>query len=197
LRSFMAARRPALPRICMRTTSTCGSWFSGARSRCAETAGRKLSESAIIARYQRVASTPRKWDRKVSPTPLARLIAEPPAAKSYPDGWWSPTTSPRSPVPWIVVSIRAIGEAARFDSYIFIPTGGQGRVRRAACIDAIRSETALVVEPWPFSTAFVGDSADIGLPDELGVFGEKPALVTGYRRPPSGTPCDQLVLVGD
>src|SRR6516225_9346179 len=53
-----------------------------------------------------------------------------------------------------------------------------------------------VVEPWPFGTAFMGDGAEIGLPDELGVFGEEPALVTGHRRPPQGTPCDQLALSG-
>jgi len=33
----------------------------------------------------------------------------------------------------------------------------------------------------------MGDGAEIGLPDELGVFGEEPALVTRCRRPPSGT----------
>src|SRR6516225_1538658 len=59
------------------------------------------------------------------------------------------------------------------------------------------SRQPLTVEPWPFSAAFVGDGPEIGLPDELGVFGEEPALVTRHRRPPSGTPCDQLVLCGD
>jgi len=43
----------------------------------------------------------------------------------------------------------------------------------------------------------MGDGAEIGLPDELGVFGEEPALVTWRRRPPRGTPCIQLTLSGD
>src|SRR5215469_14379314 len=60
--------------------------------------------------------------------------------------------------------------------------------------NAIRSQTASVVKPWPFGAAFMGDGAEIGLPDELGVFGEEPALVTRRRRPPGGAPCDQLVL---
>src|SRR6516162_250791 len=43
----------------------------------------------------------------------------------------------------------------------------------------------------------MGDGAEIGLPDELGVLGEEPALVTRYPRPPSGTSRVQLALSGD
>ena len=38
------------------------------------------------------------------------------------------------------------------------------------------------------------DGAEIGLPDELGVFGEEPALVTRHRRAPYGTTRCQFAL---
>src|SRR5215469_18327195 len=63
--------------------------------------------------------------------------------------------------------------------------------------NAIRSQTASVVKPWPFGAALVGDGAEIGLPDELGVFGEEPALVTGCRGAPQRTARCQFALAGD
>ena len=43
----------------------------------------------------------------------------------------------------------------------------------------------------------MGDGAEIGLSDELGIFGEEPALATRYRRPPRGAPYIELILSGD
>jgi len=43
----------------------------------------------------------------------------------------------------------------------------------------------------------MGDGAEIGLPDELCVFGEEPAFVTGHWRAPYGTTRCQLAVAGE
>lgn len=43
----------------------------------------------------------------------------------------------------------------------------------------------------------MGDGAEIGLPDELCVFGEEPAFVTGHRRAPYGTTRGQFAVAGE
>ena len=43
----------------------------------------------------------------------------------------------------------------------------------------------------------MGDCAEIGLPDELGVFCQQPALVAGNWRAPLGAARGQLGLAGD
>ena len=54
-----------------------------------------------------------------------------------------------------------------------------------------------MIEPRPFGTAFMGDGAEIGLPDELCVFGEKSAFVAGHRRAPYGTTRCQFACAGE
>ena len=82
--------------------------------------------------------------------------------------------------------------ATQFDSYIFTPKlADRGRVKGAACTDAIRSETALAVEPGPFGAARVGDGAFVGLADEPGVFREEPGLVARRGGAPSGAALGQ------